>query len=183
MLMIIKCTVVQIQNIKKLILVHCNYNKIRAPPTQAWHSRGLPDCGHATGTSIFDNRRQHALHYKLTSWFVSVLWSILKGCRRFLCWVESAISDPVRLLASMAAIHDVFTKLATLANWLNWLWAESHILTFHSCCSIVFQKNMYMNLACFLYSCKIIMEFMLTVKNYKAPLSKLPVESTCSHQD
>ncbi len=39
--------------------------------------------------------------------------SVLDGCQGFLCQVESAISDPVPLLASMAAVRCVFCQLAT----------------------------------------------------------------------
>ncbi len=57
-------------------------------------------------------------HCKLMSWFIHILirlWSqsFLDGCRGFLVWVESANSDTVRLLASMAAIRCVFHQIAT----------------------------------------------------------------------
>ncbi len=87
------------------------------PPLQTRRSCRLPDCGHLTGKSTTDDGRQGALHCKLMSWFIRVLiclWSeILDGCRGFLVQVESVISDPVCLLASMSGTCCVFCQLAT----------------------------------------------------------------------
>ncbi len=82
--------------------------------------------------------------------------------QRLFSWVESAISDPVRLLASMASIRCVFHQLATrgVKKLLGKLAVGGITLTktktdiptwntFHTRitgCSIVFQRNMFPNI-------------------------------------
>ncbi len=46
-------------------------------------------------------------------YYASAQKNILVGCQGFLGQVESTISDPDRLLASMAAVRCVFHQLAT----------------------------------------------------------------------
>jgi len=78
------------------------------------------------------------------------------------CLVESATSDPVRLLASMAVIRWVFHSLATrgveiplgefVVGGVTQTKTNTHSnahLKVESLAEAVFQRNKYVNLACF----------------------------------
>ncbi len=140
-------------------------------PPQTRGSNGLP----ATGTKVTDNRRQQALHRKLMSWFICILiclWSqrSLNGCWGFFhrnFWASG-------FHGWNTAISDNWQPGVSKYYWLNWQWAESHSKknknrhsdmewTFQSritSCSIVFRRNTFVNLACFLNICRHIMEML-----------------------
>ncbi len=124
-------------------------------------------------------------HCKLMSWFIHILirlWSqsFLDGRRGFLVWVESANSDTVCLLASMAAIRCVFHQIATRSVKIllgklavgeitqtkqkQTFWhthTKTHFkLEYLAVALFFYEKTKYVKLACFLNICKHIMVFM-----------------------
>ncbi len=65
--------------------------------------------------SAIDNARRQVDEMIYPCFNKPPVLELLDGCRDFLSWVESVISDPVCLPAFVADIHRVFHQLATLA--------------------------------------------------------------------